>query len=287
VIGGAYAIDFELEPICDELELSLALTNIAGEPSIPFEIQVFRKFTNVMVESIPVASIPPTQSYLIEYASHAWLQSPNEYQIQIVQVQSTFCLLSSGLKDFSVPIPLFAAIGATEKSYPDITNGSMQIINFSGPGPDYTTYIRLDSAAVPGQAFDSGPDVVPANLDGDYEMVYQNIPAGRYEVIVADRNGCSRVLVARVPLDTDIYVPNVFTPNGDGVNDVFFIRNLPDSNSELIINNRWGGEVYSTRDYQNNWDGGEISDGVYYYRLSIPDSQALTGWVEIIRGAKP
>jgi gliding motility-associated-like protein len=95
------------------------------------------------------------------------------------------------------------------------------------------------------------------------------------------------VLVARVPLDTDIYVPNVFTPNGDGVNDVFFIRNLPDSNSELIINNRWGGEVYSTRDYQNNWDGGEISDGVYYYRLSIPDSQALTGWVEIIRGAKP
>ena len=287
VIGGAYAIDFELEPICDELELSLALTNITGEPSIPFEIQVFRKFTNVMVESIPVASIPPTQSYLIEYASHAWLQSPNEYQIQIVQVQSTFCLLSSGLKDYSVPIPLFAAIGATEKSYPDITNGSMQIINFSGPGPDYTTYIRLDSAAVPGQAFDSGPDVVPANLDGDYEMVYQNIPAGRYEVIVTDRNGCSRVLVARVPLDTDIYVPNVFTPNGDGVNDVFFIRNLPDSNSELIINNRWGGEVYSTRDYQNNWDGGEISDGVYYYRLSIPDSQALTGWVEIIRGAKP
>src|SRR5690606_27186101 len=252
-----------------------------------FEIQVYRKFTNILVESIPVASIPPTRSYLIEYATHVWLQSPNEYQIQIVQVQSTFCLLSSALVDFTVPVPLFAAIGVTEESYPDIINGSMQIINFSGPGPDYTTYVRLDSASVPGQAFDSGPDLVPTNPGGNYEMNYKNIPAGRYEVIVMDKNGCSIVLVGRVPLDTDIYIPNIFTPNGDGVNDTFYIRNLPANNANLIINHRWGGEAYASNSDRNSWGGGEVADGVYFYRLKVPDGNAITGWVEILRGAKP
>jgi gliding motility-associated-like protein len=287
VINGTYAINFDFEPVCDGLDLSLSLINITGEPGIPIEIQVFKKFTNVMVESIPVSSIPPTNSYRIEYASHPWLQSPGEYQIQIVQVQSTFCLLSSPLMDYAVSVPLFAAIGETTKSYPDITNGSMQIINFSGPGPDYMTTIRLDSAAVPGQAYDSGPDIVPTNLQGNFEILYKNIPAGRYEVIVTDMNGCSRVLVGRVPLDTEIFIPNVFTPNDDGVNDVFFIRNLPDTNAELIISNRWGAEVYSTRSYQNNWDGSGVSDGVYFYRLSISGGDARTGWIEIVRGMKP
>jgi gliding motility-associated-like protein len=163
----------------------------------------------------------------------------------------------------------------------------MQIINFSGPGPDYMTYIRLDSAAVPGQSYEEGPNVVPMNSNNDFEITYNNIPAGRYDVIVTDQNGCSLELIARVPLDTDIFIPNIFTPNGDGSNDVFFIRNLPEANANLVITNRWGGEIYSTKSYQNNWDGGDAADGVYYYRLEAPDTDAITGWVEILRGVKP
>jgi gliding motility-associated-like protein len=241
----------------------------------------------VLVQNIQVASIPPTNSYLIDYATNVFLQTPDEYQIQIVQVQSTFCLLSSELVDYTVPVKLFAAIGETKESYPDIQNGSMQIINFSGPGPDYMTYIQLDSASVPGQFYEAGPDVVPVNQNNDFEIVYNNIPAGRYEVIVTDKNGCSLTLVARVPLDTDIFIPNIFTPNGDGANDTFYIRNLPDSDANLIITNRWGSEVFSTKSYQNNWDGGDAVDGVYFYRLKVDDSEPITGWIEIHRGAKP
>src|SRR5690606_29130787 len=109
-IGGAYAIDFDIEPMCNERDLSISLTNITGEPNIPIEIQIYKRFTNVLVETIPVSSIPPTHSYFIEYATHPWLQSPGDYQIQIVQVQSTFCLLTSDLKNFTVPVPVFAAI---------------------------------------------------------------------------------------------------------------------------------------------------------------------------------
>jgi gliding motility-associated-like protein len=149
------------------------------------------------------------------------------------------------------------------------------------------TYIKLDSAAVPGQFYEGGPDVVSVNSNNDYEIFYNNIPAGRYEVIVTDKNGCSKELIARVPLDTDIFIPNIFTPNGDGDNDVFFIRNLPASNANIIISNRWGSEVYNSKNYQNNWNADGVSDGVYYYRLKVPDKEVLTGWIEVLRGVKP
>jgi len=67
-----------------------------------------------------------------------------------------------------------------------------------------------------------------------------------------------------------INVPNVMTPNGDGVNDNFKINyiNLYDSR-KLVIFNRWGTIVYQSEDYQNDWDGGNVSDGVYFYVLEL------------------
>ena len=73
------------------------------------------------------------------------------------------------------------------------------------------------------------------------------------------------------PLGTGLVdIPNVITPNGDGVNDALVIpsiSNLPDH--ELIIYNQWGDVVYRTTDYNNDWEGtynGEaLPDGTYYY----------------------
>jgi gliding motility-associated-like protein len=77
-------------------------------------------------------------------------------------------------------------------------------------------------------------------------------------------------------------IPNIFTPNGDGVNEVFFIRNKPDA-TEVIVSNRWGKQVYASKNYQNDWDGGDIADGVYYYRINA-GGQSYSGWVELLRG---
>jgi len=67
-----------------------------------------------------------------------------------------------------------------------------------------------------------------------------------------------------------IVVPNVMTPNGDGMNDIFEIRyiDLYDV-KKLTIYNRWGTIVYQSEDYQNDWDGGNVSDGVYFYVLEL------------------
>ena len=72
----------------------------------------------------------------------------------------------------------------------------------------------------------------------------------------------------------------------DGVNETFTIRNLPSSGIILIVSNRWGKVVYETQNYQNDWDGGDNSDGTYFYRIKV-NEVVYNGWVEIRRGDVP
>jgi gliding motility-associated-like protein len=81
--------------------------------------------------------------------------------------------------------------------------------------------------------------------------------------------------------------PNVITPNSDGINDLFEIENLPE-NTEVIILNRWGNVVFSTSNYQNNWDGkntlgNELVDGVYTYKFTTKTGIRGHGFVHLIR----
>ena len=106
------------------------------------------------------------------------------------------------------------------------------------------------------------------------------------EIIVRDDTGCSITLTQVVGFDDTVFVPNIFTPNDDGVNETFTIRNLPSSGIILIVSNRWGKVVYETQNYQNDWDGGDNSDGTYFYRIKV-NEVVYNGWVEIRRGDVP
>jgi gliding motility-associated-like protein len=87
--------------------------------------------------------------------------------------------------------------------------------------------------------------------------------------------------------DSPLLIPNVISPNNDGVNDVFEIENLPE-NTEVIILNRWGNLVYSSANYQNNWDGKdtsgkELADGVYTYKFTTETGIIGHGFVHLVR----
>ncbi len=85
-------------------------------------------------------------------------------------------------------------------------------------------------------------------------------------------------------LDCPGEVPNVFTPNGDGRNDRFVIPHIELSPWRLEVYNRWGGRVYETPTYRNDWDGGDLPAGVYYYSLSSAVlGRRLKGWVTLYR----
>jgi len=127
--------------------------------------------------------------------------------------------------------------------------------------------------------------------------------AGCYAVTNVDVNGNESdysdiICVDNCPL---YKLPNVFTPNGDGANDLFvpfpyrFVDRI-----ELSIFNRWGQMVYKTTDPDIRWDGTglngkELSDGVYHYVCTVYEQasasgnknvQLLKGYIELIRGGK-
>lgn len=85
-----------------------------------------------------------------------------------------------------------------------------------------------------------------------------------------------------------IIIPNVFTPNGDGLNDTFEIPGLElfEAN-ELTIVNRWGGTVYDKKGYKNDWAATGLNEGTYYYLLKVKTAedkwQVYKGFVTILR----
>lgn len=95
---------------------------------------------------------------------------------------------------------------------------------------------------------------------------------GTYSVLFTDNNGCKGADSIQVSYINcaSVYIPNAFTPNGNGVNDVFrpFFPS-PISNYHIEIYNRWGNKVYENNKSNAGWDGTYQSSlqpaGVYVY----------------------
>jgi gliding motility-associated-like protein len=85
----------------------------------------------------------------------------------------------------------------------------------------------------------------------------------------------------------NLFVPQVITPNGDGKNDFFVIKDIEkNSPVELIVFDRWGNEVYHSTNYINDWsgrsnNGDELSNDTYFYVLKFADGRITKGFVVI------
>ena len=96
---------------------------------------------------------------------------------------------------------------------------------------------------------------------------------------VTNDQGCDTTYRDNITvMPVKLKIPNIFTPNGDGYNDYFEIgygeqgRPINDLNEyflshKLVVFNRWGKIVYESDDYKNDWDGGKLPDGTYFYVL--------------------
>ena len=103
-------------------------------------------------------------------------------------------------------------------------------------------------------------------------------------------NACVNSDTIFVDVCENFVLPNVFTPNGDGQNDIFRIPGYYNSGGpcHFVVHDRWGKTVYESLEYANDWDGagigGKVVDqGLYYYTLSCADSKAWTGWIRLIK----
>ncbi|WP_461044447.1 gliding motility-associated C-terminal domain-containing protein, partial [Spirosoma harenae] len=124
--------------------------------------------------------------------------------------------------------------------------------------------------------------------------------AGCYYVTAVSRRGLESgpsnvVCVESCP---SFELPNVFTPNGDGKNDVFQPLKCPRfvERVEFVVYNRWGSKVYESVGGSLSWDGKssegvDLPTGLYYYQAVVhyalleknAPAQTLKGWVQILR----
>ena len=103
--------------------------------------------------------------------------------------------------------------------------------------------------------------------------------------------GAVRINIVDEDQDVQCFVPNVITPNGDGLNDGLKIPCVDqlDFNSELRIFNRWGDEVFASTAYKNDWtgtsNGRQLPAGTYFYLLRVGDDQnkCLQGYFQLVR----
>ena len=271
-IGGAYAVSFEVG--CRETNGDLSLTNITGAPGISYTYEIDGP-------SLLTGTLTPD---VFGNATIAGFGGTVAYKVRLIQDQNIIagCPNVRSTDEDAPNGSLDITSVDNAESFPDQPTGTMLVKiqeSFSAPYEvwvvDNTTLVSTDT-------------LLAVRNPVIFESNFTNMSAGSYTVYVEDARGCRKMLSNDLPLDTDIFIPNIFTPNDDGLNEKFYVRNLPNG-SKLSVTNRWGKEVYSSGNYNldNLWDGGGSPDGVYFYRLQIKGGDTYTGWVEILRGTKP
>lgn len=82
----------------------------------------------------------------------------------------------------------------------------------------------------------------------------------------------------------EVSIPNIFTPNQDGINEFFYIKGIDVGIWNLYIYNRWGNLIYYSDEYKNNWEGENSPSGTYYYILENKENEILfSGFVYIYK----
>ena len=98
-----------------------------------------------------------------------------------------------------------------------------------------------------------------------------------YTIVASDINGCTitseLTIIVKPPCmdETDLFVPNVFSPNNDGINDILYLEGNGLTNIYLAIYDRWGNLIFESFDQAQGWDGmnkgNKMENGVYVYYL--------------------
>ena len=188
-------------------------------------------------------------------------------------------LNNNGVYDF-LEILEVPEILSPENDFVEIIPGESVILTYSYSDTSYSYQWQIKRES---------EDWIDLNEDFDYrgvttpELELTN-PTAQYVGykyrLKIDRlfNSCPLIVVTD-PIELvfqDLFIPNSFTPNGDGINDLFIISGIdayPDH--RLTIYNRWEQKVFETKNYQNNWDGSPnmkygnnsklLPEGVYFY----------------------
>ncbi len=197
---------------------------------------------------------------------------------------------------------------STMNFYPDIDMAKEAAKDFRHSAP---LFINLDSRANDitnhyEWAFIQGDDAINNDFNGAYTYFDKYVNA--FEISdpglhcieltisnIRDDSACAHKSYGCLQItESDIYVPNVFTPNGDGTNDEFRVAYRSISEFEISIYDQWGRRVYQSDDITKGWDGtfhGDLASmGTYFYVIKAKGTDdyeyVIKGSVNLLRTKK-
>ena len=196
-------------------------------------------------------------------------EDPGVFDVSLMVTSDTGCeyetMYPNYINVFNNPLADFYAepqpttIPDTEINFYDYSEGS--VVSY---------FWVFDTLNYLGTSFDQNPI-----------FEFPELEPGTYPVLltVTDLNGCTDERLRNVVINDlfNLYIPTGFTPNGDGVNDVFFAQgtDIDPDRFHMWVYDRWGGLVFETQDINKKWTGnvsdGEyfIQDGVYNWRVEV------------------
>ncbi|HEY8401217.1 MAG TPA: gliding motility-associated C-terminal domain-containing protein, partial [Cytophagaceae bacterium] len=118
--------------------------------------------------------------------------------------------------------------------------------------------------------------------NGVTDSIIQNLPEGIYSLSVSDQSGCSAYSSAEIGKREGecLFIPTAFSPNADGINDTWEIRNIQlYPNSHVKVFNKWGQLLFESSPYTSPWDGtynGEpLPPATYYCVVDTGDGKEV------------
>lgn len=126
----------------------------------------------------------------------------------------------------------------------------------------------------------------------DLNPTHAYADTGYYAVtlIAYDANGCTDTIVQYIKIEEpySFFIPNAFSPDGDGLNDMFIGKGIGIATYSMLIHDRWGNKIYETNDINKPWDGkvqsktDMVQDDVYLYMITVVD---VLGETYVYRGS--
>ncbi|MDP4266327.1 MAG: choice-of-anchor L domain-containing protein [Bacteroidota bacterium] len=248
------------------------------------EIYFLPPINNIGCEPLPVIfsdSIHPySADYIYNWSFGDGNTSNNEIPTNIYRTPGTYdvsltvtigkCKTSDTLKKivtvYSLPVAKYSTLppsGQTTIFNPVIS------FNDVSEGADSIKWVLWDGTERRDRSF----TLTFADTGSYYFTLYAySTHQGSPDIVCTD----SVTGVVRVSSDYTIYIPNCFTPNGDGINDIFQISGVGLRGLNITIFNRWGEVVFESSDIQKGWDGkvngNKAETGVYLYKVEYKDS---------------
>lgn len=198
--------------------------------------------------------------------SHLY-NTPGCYDVTLTVTSIDGCVRDTSIQDFACAYDYPTADFMMNPQPTDITN---PYINFTNQSMGNTNNYWLFTSGIPNASFETDPQAeFPADTAGTYLV----------ELAVSNSRGCTDTIQKEVVINGLylFYVPNTFTPNGDGNNDYFIPTGdgVDWTKYNLMIFDRWGEKLFETNDIMQGWDGTfngtPVQTGVYVWKVKAKE----------------